>query len=59
MTRVAVILLPDGKFDTLLVDSEVEVSVYKRTIDDKQIDVVEAELTEVELNHENTNETPE
>lgn len=47
MTAITIILLEDGRFDTVFSGSEVDVVVLKRGTDDRQIDAAETELTEI------------
>lgn len=49
MSKVVIIVNEDGSFDTVLGDTEVEVVLFKRGQDDRQIDAAETELPEYEL----------
>ena len=48
MTQITVILNEDGKFETVLSDSEVNLKVLRRGTDDNDIDVAETVLEAIE-----------
>jgi hypothetical protein len=49
MTTVAIILAHDGSLDAVLSNSEVDVLVFKKGVDDDKIDVAERTLDEVDV----------
>lgn len=48
MTRIVIVLSADGTFETVLGDTETDITILKRGEDDREIDKAEGELTEVE-----------